>query len=79
MFEIISWLVSVLVFSLIHIKMPRKRKQRENEKLKIKGKQKILSLVDKLKQNDAKISSRKLSEKVSPVTSGQSLRRKLVN
>ena len=59
MFEIISWLVSVLVFSLIRIKMPRKRKQRENEKLKIKGKQKILSLDDKLKQKDAKMSLRK--------------------
>ena len=47
--------------------MPRKRKQRENEKLKIKGKQTILSLVDKLKQKDAKMSLRKLSEKIYPV------------
>ena len=67
MFEIISWLVLVLVFSLIHIKMSRKRKQRENGKLTIGEKQKILTLVDELKQKDPKMSLRKLSDKVSPV------------
>ena len=43
MIEIISWFVLVLVFSLIHIKMSRKRKQRENGKLTIGEKQKYES------------------------------------